>query len=118
MAQMKDKLKLQREWKHSEIAQDVVAMLGCLPLCRGEDIRPLLEQCEEFTVRRRLFMFLPLIQYVRDQWVEKIGPEELSLFEAEDRTNNPQESFFRRFNKAVEVPHPNVFKCIGKYTRR
>ena len=93
-------------------------MLGCIPLCRAEDMLPLLEKCEEYADKKHHPDFVPLITYVRENWVNRMGAENLSLYGSDEMTNNPLESFFRQFNTKVQVPHPNVYKFMDKYRYR
>jgi len=77
-AYLKDVLLLSK-WRQSETAQNLTSMLGCIPLCRAEDMLPLLEKCEEYADKKHHPDFVPLITYARENRVNRMGAENLSL---------------------------------------
>lgn len=52
--------------------------------------------------------------YFRRFWMNKIKPENFSVFDAEDRTNNCLERYHRDLNALLGY-HPTVKKFIGNY---
>lgn len=52
--------------------------------------------------------------YVQRQWIEKVGPDALSVFNKARRTNNPEEAFNHQINSVGE-PHPNAWIFVGQF---
>ena len=79
--------------------------IGFLPADR---IRPFFDRLAE----KSSSSIGPLLAYYSKFWIEQIGPERLSVYGHQVRTNNNVESWHASFNKLVGKAHPNVFELI------
>ena len=56
--------------------------------------------------------FKKVVAYYKRFWLDGIGPETISHFNAENRTNNHAEAFHRGIGCAVQVAHPQTLVLI------
>lgn len=56
------------------------------------------------------------LQYIREFWLNRIGPERFSVYNEPRRTNNDMESFHHRLNQAFGgQAHGGFFPFVGKW---
>ena len=52
--------------------------------------------------------------YFMDFWINRVGPQTLSVFNKRHRTNNFAENFYKYLKQYFRVAHPNVWTFLGK----
>lgn len=57
------------------------------------------------------------VAYVRNFWLERIGPERFCVYRDANRTNNFLEAQHRLFNSIVGEPHPSAWMFLGKLVK-
>lgn len=55
----------------------------------------------------------PFIHYIRNQWIQRVTAEKISVYRLPRRTNNNLESAHRRLYDKMRH-HPNVWEFIGR----
>lgn len=54
------------------------------------------------------------ITYIREYWIDRIGPLRFSVYRAVNRTNNFAESGHRTLNECMHGKHVNYYEFISK----
>ena len=57
----------------------------------------------------------PFFEYVRTVWMERIGPQTISVFRLANRTNAAMESSHKSAHKTLDTSHPNAIDFLCKY---
>lgn len=84
-----------------------------IPLLPANEIMPIFEtllgQNINFQEVGDTANFVKFKTYLRRQWLEKIGPNTLSVFSLDTATNNAAESFHAELKRIIKVHHPNIW---------
>lgn len=95
-------------------------MIMALPLLPPNGINSIVagfQAVENFGLNRGAQEELaPLLQYTREQWVRRVGPQNLSLYSAPRRTNNASEGSNNGLRLAIG-PRRQLPEFLGKCTQ-
>jgi hypothetical protein len=95
--------------------QCIVKMAMVLPLLpEHEFVNGVMVIETEATSFEVIQLALPLLQYIRNYWVNVVTPARVSVFGQHRRTNNNVESFNNVFGRRLGR-HPNVWFFVCKY---
>lgn len=88
--------------------------LLALPLLPAGDIEAAFRWLLTNTPPDILEFFQSIINYVENQWLRRVRPENFSVFGLQNRTNNPMEAYHRVLSVRWGE-HPRIWKFTSTY---
>jgi len=98
-------------FKHNAFKKWVKHIMA-VPLLPADQIHPAFESLfrHVFTFNRAdRVLYNRFKSYIQRQWMQKIRPENLSVYALDSATNNGAESFHSLLKSDIKVHHPNVY---------
>ncbi|KAF5294504.1 hypothetical protein FQR65_LT19979 [Abscondita terminalis] len=97
--------------KESVYAKKAIKYLLCLPLLPAEKIPEGVSYITQFLVEKHLKdRFETIMRYHERQWIRRVGPNAVSVFQQARRTNNDSESFHASLQRLLRVRGPAVWE--------
>lgn len=97
--------------KNHDDARKVYHKLMCLPLMRSDSISAAFELLKKEACTISKPMFNAFLSYIEQQWIQREGPQSISVFMEPERTNNPMESYNSKLNSKIP-PHGCFYKFV------
>ena len=93
---------------NSECASFVKKIMA-IPFLPAELILPTYSLLQIPTLQQSQMTKLEVfLNYLKKQWLTKIGPEELSIFNLDNVTNNAAESYHAKLKFIIKSSHPRI----------
>ena len=98
--------------RNSECASFVKKIMA-IPFFSAELILPTYSLLQIPTLQQSQMTKLEVfLNYFKKQWLTKIGPEELSIFNLDNVTNNAAESYHAKLKLIIKSSHPRIWNFL------